>query len=278
MPMLPRSQTAYSPPDQTGDGIASGVSGLSPADRLTARIQELEAELRELQHRAKNSLQLVISLLKLQAGRIRDPDARAAYEQTMVRIEALAILYRQLHESGAGTHVDLGRYVTALCEAVREGTPGALSRVPVTVNSDPIQIGLYEAMPLGLIIAELVTSCLHDLIERGPLRTRPRATKARDRASNDAWVDGGQRLVVDAQPLRDANAEVIEHDVRGNYQIFEHRQASGAFQVDANAVFVAVKRQVVGAHAIYRIVWIALEQTSGSLAASRWLNLDGARA
>ena len=165
MPMLPRSQTAYSPPDQTGDGVASGASdvasGMPLADRLTARIQELEAELRELQHRAKNSLQLVISLLKLQAGRIRDPDARAAYEQTMVRIEALAILYRQLHESGAGTHVDLGRYVTALCEAVREGTPGALSRVPVTVNSDPIQIGLYEAMPLGLIIAELVTNCLH---------------------------------------------------------------------------------------------------------------------
>ncbi|MFS2014891.1 sensor histidine kinase [Azospirillum sp. CT11-132] len=170
MPMLPRSQTAYSPPDQTGDGVASGVSGgvsggeaggMPLADRLAARIQELEAELRELQHRAKNSLQLVISLLKLQAGRIRDPDARAAYEQTMVRIEALAILYRQLHESGAGTHVDLGRYVTALCEAVREGTPGALSRVPVTVNSDPIQIGLYEAMPLGLIIAELVTNCLH---------------------------------------------------------------------------------------------------------------------
>ena len=96
MPMLPRSQTAYSPPDQTGDGVASGASdvasGMPLADRLTARIQELEAELRELQHRAKNSLQLVISLLKLQAGRIRDPDARAAYEQTMVRIEALAIL------------------------------------------------------------------------------------------------------------------------------------------------------------------------------------------
>ncbi|WP_148219712.1 sensor histidine kinase [Azospirillum sp. B510] len=165
MPMLPRSQAAHCPPDQTGDGVSSGpsggISGASPADRLTARIQELEAELRELQHRAKNSLQLVISLLKLQAGRVRDPDARAAYEQTMVRIESLAILYRQLHESGAGTHVDLGRYVTALCEAVREGTPGALSRVPVTVTSDPIQIGLYEAMPLGLIIAELVTSCLH---------------------------------------------------------------------------------------------------------------------
>ncbi|WP_245986976.1 sensor histidine kinase [Azospirillum thermophilum] len=144
------------PPDRP----ATGAAPAAPEDRLVARIQELEAELRELQHRAKNSLQLVISLLKLQAGRIRDPDARAAYEQTMLRIEALAILYRQLHETGSGTHVDLGRYVEALCEAVQQGTPGAAANVPITVTSEAVQVGLYEAMPLGLIIAELVTNSL----------------------------------------------------------------------------------------------------------------------
>jgi two-component sensor histidine kinase len=132
-----------------------------PADAAAARIQELEAEMRELQHRAKNSLQLVISLLKLQAGRIRDPDARAAYEHTLLRIEALAILYRQLHESGSGTHVDLKRYIEALRDAVLEGTPGDLRNTPITVQSDEVAIGLYEAMPLGLIIAELLTSSLH---------------------------------------------------------------------------------------------------------------------
>ncbi|MBP2297512.1 sensor histidine kinase [Azospirillum picis] len=195
MPMLQRFQAAHSPPDQPGDAVASsGVSGDSPESRLTARIQELESELRELQHRAKNSLQLVISLLKLQAGRIRDPDARAAYEQTMVRIEALAILYRQLHESGAGTHVDLGRYISALCEAVREGTPGALSRVPVSVDSDPIQIGLYEAMPLGLIIAELVTNSLHHAFpEDGWIRVSVRQ-QAEDNRARLTVEDNGRAL------------------------------------------------------------------------------------
>lgn len=156
MPMPMRPSVTTLPPDRPATGTASAA----PEDRLAARIQELEAELRELQHRAKNSLQLVISLLKLQAGRIRDPDARAAYEQTMLRIEALAILYRQLHETGSGTHVDLGRYVEALCEAVQQGTPGAATNVPITVTSEAVQVGLYEAMPLGLIIAELVTSSL----------------------------------------------------------------------------------------------------------------------
>ncbi|WP_448204258.1 sensor histidine kinase [Azospirillum sp. sgz302134] len=155
MPIPPRSQPVTLPPDRPATGPDA------PEDPLAARIRELESELRELQHRAKNSLQLVISLLKLQTGRIRDPDARAAYEQTLVRIEALAILYRQLHESGTGTHVDLSRYVEALADAVKHGTPGGLANVPIEVNSDPIQIGLYEAMPLGLITAELLTNSLH---------------------------------------------------------------------------------------------------------------------
>jgi len=155
MPMPPRYQPVTMPPDRPATGPDA------PEDANAVRVRELESELRELQHRAKNSLQLVISLLKLQAGRIRDPDARAAYEQTLVRIEALAILYRQLHESGSGTHVDLCRYVEALADAVKHGTPGGLANVPIEVTSESVQIGLYEAMPLGLIIAELITSSLH---------------------------------------------------------------------------------------------------------------------
>ncbi|CAO3427596.1 sensor histidine kinase [Azospirillum doebereinerae] len=167
MPMPLRSSAVFLPPDHPGSAPAPEVASFPTSkaesfeDRLNTRIQELESELRELQHRAKNSLQMVISLLKLQAGRIRDPDARAAYEQTMLRIETLAILYRQLHETGSGTHVDLGRYVETLCDAVKGNAQGGIARIPVSITSDPIQIGLYEAMPLGLIIAELLTNSLH---------------------------------------------------------------------------------------------------------------------
>lgn len=156
MPKPSRTSALHLPPDRPGGGGHG-----APADPATARIQELESELRELQHRAKNSLQLVLSLLKLQTGRIRDPDARAAYEQTLVRIEALAILYRQLHEMGSGTHVTLGRYVEALCATVKAGTPGGLSTIPITVTAEAMEVGLYEAMPLGLIVAELVSNSLH---------------------------------------------------------------------------------------------------------------------
>lgn len=134
------------------------TSGAHDDTDLAGRIRTLEGELRELQHRAKNSLQLVISLLKLQAGRVRDPDARAAYEHTLLRIEALAILYRQLHESGSGTHIDLRRYIEAVADTVRDGMSGRAATVPVAVSAEEMKIGLYEAMPLGLIAAELITT------------------------------------------------------------------------------------------------------------------------
>ncbi|PWC54797.1 histidine kinase dimerization/phosphoacceptor domain -containing protein [Azospirillum sp. TSO22-1] len=178
------------PPHLPPDRAAAPATS---AEDAGARIRELEAELRELQHRAKNSLQLVISLLKLQAGRIRDPDARVAYEQTMVRIEALAILYRQLHESGAGTHVDLGRYVETLCEVVKAGTPGGLANIPITVKAEPVAVGLYEAMPLGLIIAELVSNSLHHAFpEQGWIQVM--VTKASDTRARLVVEDNGRAL------------------------------------------------------------------------------------
>lgn len=146
---------------QSPSSSAGSQPASPPADPAEARIHALEAELRELQHRAKNSLQLVISLLKLQAGRIRDPDARAAYEHTLLRIEALAILYRLLHESGSGTHVRLESYLKTLCDTVRQGVTGRGAGIPVSVSAGNLDIGLYEAMPLGLIVAELLTNSLN---------------------------------------------------------------------------------------------------------------------
>jgi two-component sensor histidine kinase len=149
---------------QTSPSTASPLppppSAGTSAEELQSRIARLETEMRELQHRAKNSLQLVLSLLRLQTGRIRDPDARAAFEHTLLRIEALAVLYRQLHEHGDGTHIDIGGYLSALCDSVRQNAPPPLSRIPVTIVADPTTIRLYEAMPLGLIVAELVNDGL----------------------------------------------------------------------------------------------------------------------
>ena len=128
-------------------------------ERLRQALQEKEAALRELQHRAKNSLQLVISLLKLQSGRIRDTDARSAYDQTLQRIEALAIAYRHLHESSSETGVELGHYLQELATTTCANQAGAAG-VETRIRTESLMAGLSVAVPLGLILNEIVTTAL----------------------------------------------------------------------------------------------------------------------
>jgi two-component sensor histidine kinase len=162
-----------SPGDRHTLPAAAGEAGRPEADRRIAELEEAlrqkEASLRELQHRAKNSLQMVISLLRLQHHRISDPAARAAYDQTMHRIESLAILYRQVHEARSETQVDLSSYLTEVCQSAVANTEG--SPVEVEIALAPLETSLYTAMPLGLIVHELVSNGLrHAFPEQGRMR------------------------------------------------------------------------------------------------------------
>jgi len=130
---------------------------------LSVAVQEKEHALRELQHRAKNSLQLVISLLRLQHHRISDPGARMAYDQTMFRVEVLAVLYRQVHETRSETQVQLQRYTQEVVETAVQNIGDLPAPVQVEVRAAPgITTSLYTAMPYGLILNELVMAALRN--------------------------------------------------------------------------------------------------------------------
>jgi two-component sensor histidine kinase len=139
------------------------------AQHLEARIRELEAALRqkdaalrEVQHRAKNGLQLAISLLRLQVGRMRDPESRAAFEDTLHRVEALTLVYRQLHQSGAESDVDLGSYLGELAHiaAAPADQTDRGGGVEVVVSAEAILVDLTTAMTIGLIVNELILASL----------------------------------------------------------------------------------------------------------------------
>ncbi|SQH16765.1 Uncharacterised protein [Bordetella parapertussis] len=119
---------------------------------------------------------------------------------------------------------------------------------------------------------------LDHLVERGTLRLRSGLPEAGHRTGDDARVDPRQRRMIDAQALRHAHAEVVEHHVGLAHQVQEDRLAGLALEVHADALLVAVQRQVVGAHAVARIIGIVLEQAAGALAGAGRLHLDGARA
>ena len=118
---------------------------------------------------------------------------------------------------------------------------------------------------------------LGHLIEgRAPV-ARPARAESRDGACDDARVDGGERPVIDPEPLRHAGREVADDDVRHADQPVEERPAAPVFEVDRDAFLVAVERQEVGTHAVERMFRIRGEQAPGPLPRQRF-DLDGLRA
>jgi two-component sensor histidine kinase len=135
------------------------------ADLLTAREAELRESLaqkeilvREIHHRVKNNLQLVMSLLNLHARRIRDSRAEEAFAEARSRINALATLHRRLYESENLQEIDLHWFLEDLCAELRRGGLSRGRHVELTVECPSEVIGPEVAVPLGLLVTEAITN------------------------------------------------------------------------------------------------------------------------
>ena len=135
------------------------------ADLLSARENELRDSLaqkeilvREIHHRVKNNLQLVMSLLNLHARRIRDPRAEVAFAEARSRINALATLHRRLYESESLQEIDLKWFLEDLCAELRRGGLSRGRNVELAVDSPSEVIGPDVAVPLGLLVTEAITN------------------------------------------------------------------------------------------------------------------------
>lgn len=115
---------------------------------------------REVNHRVKNNLQIVTSLLTLQADRVADAYARDALGQARARIAALGLIHRVLYDHDTyntlGT-VDMRLLTDELCPQLRAANP-ARARIDLRCDCDAFQVSVDQAVPLTLFIVEVVTN------------------------------------------------------------------------------------------------------------------------
>jgi PAS domain S-box-containing protein len=133
--------------------------------RVEARTRELAAAndrlsllVREVDHRAKNSLAIASSLLSMQAQRQADPAARAAFYETRARLTAMARAHDMLSRSSGTLDVALAEYLRGLCSALAQSEGDRLA-VSLDVQ-DGIMVDADRAIALGLVINELVTNAV----------------------------------------------------------------------------------------------------------------------
>jgi two-component sensor histidine kinase len=128
-------------------------------DRYAALAAEREVLLREVNHRVGNSLQIIASLLHLQANSSTQDDVKAALTNAMGRVAAVAQVHRRLYTSHDLKSVLLNQYLDALLEDLRRSAEGnRMSRL--TLKADTVEIDPDRAVAIGIIVNELVMNAV----------------------------------------------------------------------------------------------------------------------
>jgi two-component sensor histidine kinase len=126
--------------------------------RLKASLSEKEVLLREIHHRVKNNLQVIYSLLSLQARDQASGPERDALEDSRQRVKTMALVHEALYRSDDLSGVDAPRFLRRLAEDMRDLYHASGRQVRLRVRVDELQLSLDQAIPVGLILNELLTN------------------------------------------------------------------------------------------------------------------------
>lgn len=127
-----------------------------PGEDVQAKLREKDLLLLEIQHRVKNNLQMITALIRMETRKAGGRENDVRFDRLAGRVEALGLLYQQL--SGGEGDVDLGSYLSQIASSVMkaQATEGVRLNLQVDVIPAPVNV----AMPLGLLVNELVTNAL----------------------------------------------------------------------------------------------------------------------
>ena len=123
---------------------------------LATKNLENETLLKEIHHRVKNNLEVVSSLLELQTAELTDQNAVEAMRAGQSRVASMGLLHQRLYQGSELAVVDMPEYLRQLAESLRDTYP--MEHVTVSVSADDVAFDVDTAVPIGLIVNELVTN------------------------------------------------------------------------------------------------------------------------
>nr|WP_272887068.1 PAS domain S-box protein [Phenylobacterium aquaticum] len=132
---------------------------------LRATLAQRDLLLREVYHRVKNNLQIVDGLVMMQARQLKDPTAAEALAGLRSRVYALGLVHHQLMASTNLETFDLGPFLQELVRNILDG--GDHDAVSLDLDVEPLQVDFDFAIPLGLLVTELVTNALKHALRDG---------------------------------------------------------------------------------------------------------------
>jgi two-component sensor histidine kinase/ligand-binding sensor domain-containing protein len=129
---------------------------------IEKNLYEKELLLKEIHHRVKNNLQIITSLLNLQAEHVRDESALNAIRSSKGRVKSMSTVHEILYQNDDLKEVDISEYIPRLAKHVKRLYEDTVGTIKLQCDIAPVKIDLQTAIPLGLIINEVISnSCKH---------------------------------------------------------------------------------------------------------------------
>lgn len=149
-------------------GISEDITEEKRAElQIQAALQEKEILLREIHHRVKNNLQIISSLLRLQADQIKSHKYARVFKDAGSRIQAMSLIHEGLYQSNNLAAVDLRQYLHNLISNLFHSYGVNPEIIRASIRAEGIRLNLDEAVLCGLIINELVTNSLKYAFPKG---------------------------------------------------------------------------------------------------------------
>ena len=197
-------------------------------DRLAASLLEKEALLQEVHHRVKNNLQVIASLLRLQAGASTDAGAVEALRDSVHRVESMALIHDQLYGAKNYREIDMARHVESLTARLVESYGISSGRIEWRVCMEPLSLTVGQAIPAGLIVNELISNAFKhafpggrrgSLIVSGSRRGAQVALEVRDDGVGLPRVAGAPGDELRSKPFGLEIVRILTRQLQGTFQL-----------------------------------------------------------
>ncbi|MFB0906873.1 MAG: two-component sensor histidine kinase [Spirosomataceae bacterium] len=169
-------------------------------EKLKIKNAENELLLKEIHHRVKNNLEVVSSLLELQSAQIDDPDIQAAMQASQNRVQSMGILHQKLYQSEHLAFIEMKNYFLNLTENILDSYD-ATERVEVEFPMENLELDVDTAVPIGLIVNELITNALKYAFPTGMLgKIKLSLQEVEENLLQLSISDNGVGKIVNASP------------------------------------------------------------------------------
>jgi two-component sensor histidine kinase len=186
--------------------LAHGITDKKEAQRkLLESLHEKEVLLKEVHHRVKNNLQIISSILNLQTGYVGDdPRMLDLLRDSQGRIRSMSFIHESLYQNKNFSSIDLAGYIDGLSRNLMLSY-SLSGKVDLVKDLEPVQLGLDQAIPCGLILNELISNALKHAFPEGRPGLIRIGLRTKDRTVTIHIADDGKGLPQGFDEARDAN-------------------------------------------------------------------------